>query len=103
MTTLRDERRYTVRHPVDVVLGRYEDGAGGYAFGLSYLESADPAEAALLDPDAGEYACWDAAVEFKDGALVATGREGPSGYGGGALVVLTIPQGLIRSLRTEDC
>jgi len=98
----REIRRYTVRYPVDLTLGVWTGGAsGGHFHTLHHIESTDPAEAKLLD-DGGEFACWDAAVEFVAGGLEIAGALGPDSESSNPAVVIHVPQNLIRSLKIEE-
>lgn len=92
-------KTYTVQHSVDLWLGIDNDPEHGYIT-LNSISSSDPKENELIDVD-GEYGCWDAGVEFKDGAIVCHGADGPSG-GTHTGVVIVVPQRFVRSIKTES-
>ena len=99
---------YVVQHPVKIALAAWDgENEGEVAWGLYSLDFSNEAEdLAVNGPngDDGEYACWDASVQFVNNGLEITGADGPCGGSafGGVSRRLIIAQHLITEITTED-
>lgn len=88
-------KTYAVQHPIDLEVGIDEEGN----WSLMFLRASNPVEAALIDADDGEYACWDASVIAKNDGFEIAGADGPGG-GHHAFIRLTVPLSCVRSIKS---
>ncbi|XZE35335.1 hypothetical protein SH501x_000825 [Pirellulaceae bacterium SH501] len=90
-------KTYTFRNPVAIEL---DFAFGGLA--LTQIEPSDSIERLLVkgpNGDDGEFFCWDAGVEIKDGMIICDGSSTPGGMG--EAIQLIIPLELATKLTID--
>lgn len=92
----RENLSYTFKHPVNIELLFQYAGLQLYS-----ISSSDEDENFLIygETGDGEFACWDAKVEIKDGNVIMCGNDGPCG--GSHNVKLTVSLELVEKLTIE--
>ena len=89
----RNLKVYTVKHPIELIVGVDHGELLLYGF-----ESSDPEEQKLITE--GEYQCWDAAALVTETEWIFEGSEGPGG-GRHVEIKIIVPKNLITKINFE--